>query len=500
MNNVIRFRAAFAAIILALLLLGCSSDSSTGSSAVDTESVPTAVTAATAVPTTAPLTVEPVASGEDSEGPADDHEHDDDDTDTAEATAGVNPDLFFDGALAEDVTVEECTLSGGAETMCYRITVAGEPVTYDTGPFCPETITDSAEAGGIWFDGNGVYDVDGEFIANLAELYNDDNWKMYDDDGNVLVVESAEEFDLAARPDVDPSLQNHCVEGRLEWLTDGLPVSTTVLLPVEPVLADEPSTSRGNLGVTLDGVTIANSAPVDAILSAYTIAAFDDCGGHYNPFDGYHLHGAVGCSELTEASDGETPMFAYAMDGFPIHSALEADAAAAADLDECNGHFTEADGYHYHANNAAENQVLECLVGQIAQTGETDDAQGGGGAPAGDGERPAGPPPGDEDTAGPPPAGDEAGGEAVPPTRDEGATAQEGNSAAGPPPAGDETGGGGPGGGGGPDFTAAAAALGVTVEQLEAALGGPPPDFEAAATTLGISVEELMAVLPAPPG
>jgi len=493
MNNVMRLRAVLPAIILTLLLLACGSDNSADSSAASGLDV-----AATAVPTTEPLTpvstVEPAADTEQSDGGSDDHEHDEEDahdhdhddadtasedSETAAATTGVNPELFFEGALAEEVTVEACTLSGGAETMCYRFTVAGDPVTYDTGPFCPETITDSAEAGGIWFDGNGVYDVDGAFIANLAELYNDENWKMFDDDGNVLVVESAEEFDLAARPDVDPSLQNHCVEGRLEWLTDGLPVSTTVLLPVEPVLAAGSSTTNDNLGVTLDGVTIANSAPVDAILSAYTIAAFDDCGGHYNPFDGYHLHGAVGCSELTEASDGETPMFAYAMDGFPIHSALDSDAAAAADLDECNGHFTEADGYHYHANNAAENQVLECLIGQIAQTGDADDARGGGGAPAGGGERPDGPPPGDEDAAGPP-SGDDEGG-------------------AGQPPAGDGTGGGAPRGGG-PDFAAAATELGITVDQLEAALGGPPPDFDAAAATLGISVEELMAVLPAPPG
>jgi len=311
-------------------------------------------------------------------------------SDTTAAVGAVDVGLFFDGALAEDVTAEDCTLSGGTETTCYRITVAGDPVSYETGPFCPETITDSAEAGGIWFDGTGVYDLDGEFIAGLDELYGDDNWMMYDEDGNVLVTETAEEFDLAARPNVDPSLQNHCVEGRVEWLENGEPISTTVLIPVEPVLADAAATTRGNLGVTLDGVVIAQSAPVDAILSAYTIAAFDDCGGHYNPFDGYHLHGAVGCSELDpesegDAAEGETPMFAYAMDGFPVHSAL-ADAESV-DLDDCNGHTTEELGYHYHANSAEQNQVLECLIGQTA-------ADAGGGDAAG--ARPAGPPPSEE--------------------------------------------------------------------------------------------------------
>ncbi|MDB2408136.1 YHYH protein, partial [Jannaschia sp.] len=55
-------------------------------------------------------------------------------------------------------------------------------------------------------------------------------------------------------------------------------------------------------------------------------------------------------------------------------------------------------------------------------------------------------------------------------------------------------------GGGAPDFTDAAAALGISVETLQDALGGDStPDFEAAAETLGVSVETLMTVMPAPP-
>ena len=288
-----------------------------------------------------------------------------DDTGPSGAATTVDIGLFFDGAIVGEVATEPCTLSDGTESECHRITVAGDPVTYDTGPFCPTSIDDDADAGGIWFDDTGVYDIDGDFIVGLAELYDDTNWMMFDDEGNVLVTETAEEFDLAARPNVDPDLQNHCVEGRLEWLPDGEPISSTVLIPTEPVLTDTAtSPGRGNLGVTLDGVVIAASAPVDAILGAYTIAAFDDCGGHYNPNDGYHLHGAVGCSELAEASDGETPMFAYALDGFAVHSPL--DDPASADLDECNGHDT-GDGYHYHANPAEQNLVLVCFMGEVAR-------------------------------------------------------------------------------------------------------------------------------------
>ena len=313
-------------------------------------------------------------------------------TTTDAASAGVDTALFLDGALASEPTTEDCTLSGGAETTCYSITVAGYPVDEEVGPFCPETITDTADDGGLWFDGDNVYDLDGAFIEDLATTYGDDGWKMYDDDGKVLVTETQEEFEAAARPDVDPDLVNHCVEGQLEWLENGEPIETTVLIPTTPVAADSSAETRGNLGVALDGVIIAASAPVDAILSAYTIAAFDDCGGHFNPFEGYHMHGATGCSEVGDAADGDTAMFGYALDGYAVHSPF-ADGEAPDDLDACNGHTTDEAGYHYHANSAAENQVISCMVGQTAQS---EDAAGG---PAGGG----GPP----DGAGPPDAGDQ---------------------------------------------------------------------------------------------
>ena len=40
----------------------------------------------------------------------------------------------------------------------------------------------------------------------------------------------------------------------------------------------------------------------------------------------------------------------------------------------------------------------------------------------------------------------------------------------------------------------------MTQDELQAALGGPPPDFDAAAETLGVTVDELQAALPDPGG
>ncbi len=306
---------------------------------------------------------------------------------TSTTASAVDTTLFLDDALAEEPTTEDCTLSGGTETTCYRITVSGYPADHEVGPFCPKTITDGADAGGLWFDGDNLYDLTGQFIEDLATTYDDDGWKMYDEDGNVLVTETAEEFEAAARPDVDPDLQNHCIEGKLAWLENGEPITSEVLIPTTPVAADTSAEPQGNQGVTLDGVVIAASAPVSAILGAYTIAAFDDCGAHFNPVEGYHMHGAVGCSEVGEAAEDDTPMFGYAMDGHPVHSPYE-EGETPDDLDQCNGHTTEADGYHYHANPAAENQVIACLVGETAES------EDGAGAPPGDG---AGPPGDDQD-------------------------------------------------------------------------------------------------------
>jgi hypothetical protein len=349
--------------------------------------------------------------------------------------SNLDLDLFYEGAI-ESYSIENCTLSDGTETQCYEMTIAGYPVNHDIGPFCPETTSTTAEDAGIWLDGNAVYDADGDFITSLAEIYDDENWKMYDDEGNVYVTDTQEAFDAAARPDVDPAYQNHCVEGQMEWLENGEPVTSTVLIPIGPIAADSVS-SGGNWGITLNGVVIEASAPVDAILSSYTIATFDDCGGHINPFDGYHLHGALGCSEVGTAEEGETPVFAYALDGYPIHSALPADSALLTTLDECNGHETHAQGYHYHANSAEENSVLTCFKGVTVESNER-----GQGAPGDQDERP-----------------------------------EQGNQ-----------------GGGRPDFAAAAAQLGVTEHALQDALG-MPPNFSEAAQVLGVSESDLTNAL-----
>lgn len=306
-----------------------------------------------------------------------------DETASQEGEASAQVAEFIDGALTEELSSVSCTLSDGTETTCNEVTIAGAPANAEIGPFCPETTSTSAKHAGIWLDGENLYDADGEFIVSLPEIYDDPNWKLYDDEGNVRVTDTKEAFEAAARPDVAEEYQNYCVEGQVDFLDGGEPIEATYLIPDDPNNTGEATEIAGKVGVTLNGVGIDPSAPVDAILGAYTIAAFDDCGGHVNPVEGYHVHAATDCSEVGDAEEGETNAFALAMDGFAIHSPYS-EGEEPADLDDCGGHQTESLGYHYHANPPEENAVLSCLMGSVEESQAV--AAGGppqGGPPAG---------------------------------------------------------------------------------------------------------------------
>ena len=273
---------------------------------------------------------------------------------------------FLKNAIVKDITIKDCTLVDGTQSTCKSITVSGYPSNYEAGPFCPRTTADSKETTGIWLDGENVYNLDGEFIKKLPQIYDDENFVLYDSNGNVNVTDTQEEFDGAAKPQVEEEYKYNCVEGKIEWLEGGSPVQTTVEIPANPKKANTVTRLGSRVGVTINGVVIDGPAPVQAILSAYTIAAFDDCGGHINPVTGYHQHGITGCFGVQSKIDGETKLVGYAMDGFPIHSAYE-ESNQTPELDECGGHEVEGVGYHYHANKAEKNSVISCFHGTLVE-------------------------------------------------------------------------------------------------------------------------------------
>ena len=230
----------------------------------------------------------------------------------------VDPSNFVKDGVT--VTVVPCTLSDGTKTDCYQIVTSSIPSDHEVGPWCPTNISDDATAGGIWLENGEVYDVDGEFIKNMATFYNDSTWLMYDSHGDVFVTNSEEDCINAANPNVGEEYKNFCVECLPSYITE---VSSSFLIPVTPVLQekpilfssgprgpapggkdgherpkrpengerpehpDMPPHLEGNIpstrGVALNGIEFSAPAPTDNILSAYTLAPFDDAGGHMPP-------------------------------------------------------------------------------------------------------------------------------------------------------------------------------------------------------------------------
>ena len=265
------------------------------------------------------------------------------------------------------------------------------------GPWCPTNISDGAEAGGVWVEGGEIYDVDGAFIENLATFYDDDTWQMYDANGDIFRTKTKEDCANAANPNVGVEYKNFCVECLPSFLTD---ITQEYLIPVTPVRTattqafggggrpgggaggrpDGPPRGRpaggaggrpgGGMmvrGVAFNGIRFDGPAPTDAILGAYTLAPFDDAGGHINLHAGYHYHAATGVSTKITQADGHAAMIGYAMDGHGIYERLDANGKEATDLDDCRGHYDEVRGYHYHVDKAGANNFINCLSGAYAK-------------------------------------------------------------------------------------------------------------------------------------
>jgi hypothetical protein len=279
--------------------------------------------------------------------------------------------LFSEKALVGKLKIVPCTLSSGTVTSCVAITVKGQPEDHALGPWCPSTVTDTKEAGGIWIDKNRTFDVDGPFIKNLDQFYSDPKWALYDSaTGKIKVTNSKASCQAAARPNVDPAYHNYCVECRLEYMENA--TERTYVLPISPKKAPKVTPVSGfrGTGVALNGVLLDGPAPKEAILGAHTLAPFDDCGGHINLHVGYHYHAATGCSTKVESANGHAPIIGLAMDGYKLHARLNVDGKEPTDLDQCRGHTSAGLGYHYHVNEPGKNAILACHTGELGCSNE----------------------------------------------------------------------------------------------------------------------------------
>ncbi|WP_396634451.1 YHYH protein [Maribacter sp. R86514] len=295
---------------------------------------------------------------------------------TDEETKVVSVDATFfyteDGSVT--ITTVPCTLSDGTETDCYQIVTTSLPGDHEMGPWCPGNIEDDATAGGIWLEGGEVYDVDGAFVENMATFYNDPNWLMYDANGDIYITNTQEDCENAANPNVGDEYENFCVECLPSYITD---LSQTWTIPITPVIQETavffttgggpggPGTTSApsTRGVALNGIEFSAPAPVDNILGAYTLAPFDDAGGHINVNQGYHYHAATGFSTKIIQEDGHAALIGYALDGFGIYELADSSGEEATGLDELRGHTDDTRGYHYHVDAAGNNNFIDGLKG-----------------------------------------------------------------------------------------------------------------------------------------
>jgi len=277
----------------------------------------------------------------------------------------VNINHFIKENFIGEIKQEIVNLRG-IETLCYVLKSKSKATEHDMGPWCPTHIEDNSDNAGVWFDNGKVYDVSGHFIAHLDEFYNDEKWKLYNQDGSIRVTKTKEGCLAAAKPDVEEAYQNYCVECLPEYFSHQ---NVTFYIPVNPVyIGKAQRIGRGGLGLALNGVKYDPPAPTHAILAAHTIAPLDDHGGHVNPHGGYHYHAVTGSTKKIVQTDNHAPLIGYAIDGFPIYALLDKNGNKPTKLDECGGHYDAIRGYHYHAGAPGENQIIKCLQGISGKT------------------------------------------------------------------------------------------------------------------------------------
>ena len=222
-------------------------------------------------------------------------------------------------------------------------------------------------------ENGNVYDVDGAFVKNLAAFYNNPTWQMYNPaTGAITRTLTQADCQAAANPNVGAQYKNYCVECLPSYVSA---ITRTVYIPVTPVKLKSPvgfgmgpgSTAPSIRGIAFNGVVFDAPAPVNAILGAYTLAPFDDAGGHINLQAGYHYHAATGKTSKIVQSDGHAAMIGYALDGFGIFERLSATGAEYTDLDAGRGHYDAVRGYHYHVDKPGANNFINSLAGAYAQ-------------------------------------------------------------------------------------------------------------------------------------
>jgi hypothetical protein len=280
-------------------------------------------------------------------------------TDSNLVVISVASSDFLSAGLKEPITTVPRTMSDGTTADCYKIVTTSLASDHTMGPWCPSNISDDASKGGIW-------------LKNMSTFYNDTNWLMYDaTTGAITKTSTQTECEEAANPNVGTQYRNYCVECLPSYVAN---LSHTYYIPVTPKAASSPvafgngpmSTGPSVRGLAFNGVVFDAPAPTNIILAAYTLAPFDDAGGHINMAAGYHYHAATGLTTEKAQADGHAAMIGYAMDGYGMYEHFDSSGKAYTDLDASLGHYDTTRGYHYHVDYKGKNNFINSLHGVYA--------------------------------------------------------------------------------------------------------------------------------------
>jgi len=167
----------------------------------------------------------------------------------------------------------------------------------------------------------------------------------------------------------------------------------TIELPLAIVCADSPESvldSRGEIAFTVSGLPI--YGPQDALgrdAVEFEGPTMDDCWGHADDRCQYHHHSEPVCAlgegedlEDHAEADGHMPVVGFALDGIAIH-ATDPDDTTGESLDDCNGHFGETRGYHYHTSSDSP-YTIACYAGVAsgsASSAPTEECESAGAPP-----------------------------------------------------------------------------------------------------------------------
>ena len=154
------------------------------------------------------------------------------------------------------------------------------------------------------------------------------------------------------------------------------PYELNIQLPKNPKLSAKPNPIAAlPIGVTLTG-TVWHAEIANASATAWyppaSILPIDQCWGH--PYaQQYHLHGYSWKCFPNQGTEGHSPLFGYALDGYGIYGPRGDDGKMVtnAQLDECHGHTHPVmwDGkmqniYHYHLNREFP-YAIGCFRGEV---------------------------------------------------------------------------------------------------------------------------------------